>query len=135
MTKSSLRKTDMVNLREALEASWDFRTANHHVSEARNPALGQCYPTSRVVQILFPETEIVEGQVQTNKGIEKHFWNVLVGDGATYHIDFTWQQFPSGSSVKSYKVRNRNTLGDSQGTIDRVELLLKRVEDYLSKFD
>jgi hypothetical protein len=135
MTKSSLLKTDMVNLREAFEASWDFRTANQRVSEAGNPALGQCYPTSRVVQILFPETEIVEGQVRTGKGIEKHFWNVLVSDGITYHIDFTWQQFPSGSSVKSYKVRDRNTLGDSPRTIERVELLLKRVESYLGKRD
>jgi len=135
MTKSSLRKVDMTQLREALESSWDSRTANLNMFEQGNPALGQCYPTSRVVQILFPETEIVEGQVRTDKGIEKHFWNVLVNGGTTYHIDFTWQQFPSGSSVISYKVRDRDMLGDSQGTVERVELLLQRVEDYLRKFD
>src|SRR5579872_6391973 len=40
-------RVSMPDLREALEASWDTATAYGGVSEAGNPALGQCYPTSR----------------------------------------------------------------------------------------
>lgn len=125
-------KIDMLKLREALEASWDSETSYLNVSEKGNPALGQCYPTSWLVQHFFPETEIVEGQVWTGKSSEKHFWNVLVVGGVDYHIDLSWQQFPVGSSVRSYKIRDRETLGDSQKTIDRCQLLLKRVMDYIA---
>lgn len=68
---------DMVKLREALEASWDEKTSYLNVVERGNPALGQCYPSSRIVQIFFPDVEIVEGQVWTGISNEKHFWNVL----------------------------------------------------------
>src|SRR3990167_10171322 len=115
-------KVNMTLLREALESSWDSKTAYLEVSERGNFALGQCYPTSRVVQFYFPETEIVEGQVWTGKKMEKHFWNVIEINGEEYHIDFTWQQFPVGSLVRSYKVRNRDALGDSLKTIKRIEL-------------
>jgi hypothetical protein len=54
-------------LREALAASWDKRTAYLEVEQAGNPALGQCYPTSRVVQHYYPETEIIKGIVWTGK--------------------------------------------------------------------
>lgn len=123
---------DLTQLREALEASWDKKTSYQAVLEQGKPALGQCYPTSRVIQFFFPDTEIIEGEVWTGESTEKHFWNLLnVGD-SQYHIDLTWQQFPSGSVVKSWKIRDRETLGDSQKTIDRVELLHKKVKDYLS---
>lgn len=122
----------MTQLREAIEASWKPDTAYLEVSMEGNPALGQCYPTSRVFQFFFPESEIVEGAVKTIKGMEKHFWNVIESGGVLCHIDFTWQQFPPGSRVVDYKIRNRNTLNDSQKTIDRVELLNKRVTVYLA---
>ena len=125
-------KTDMTQLREAFEATWKPDTAYLKVSEKGNPALGQCYPTSRVAQFFFPEMEIVEGQVWTGKSTEKHFWNILIADGQEYHIDFTWQQFPFGTSVKSYKIRNRETLGDGEETVKRVELLHDRVKEYLA---
>lgn len=124
---------NMTKLREALEASWRPDTAYHYVEEAGNPALGQCYPTSRVVQFYFPETEIVEGEVLTPKGAEKHFWNLLISNGAEYHIDFSWRQFPEGSSVKGYKVRDRESLGDSPETIARVNLLMERVKERLAE--
>lgn len=124
-------KLDMTKLREALEAAWKPDTAYLRVAEKGNSALGQCYPTSRVVQFYFPKTEIVEGQVWTGERLEKHFWNLLVASEEKYHIDFTWQQFPAGSTVRSYKVRDRNTLGDSEETIKRVELLKSRVEKFL----
>jgi hypothetical protein len=57
----------MLCLREALAASWDKRTAYLEVEQAGNPALGQCYPTSRVVQHYYPETEIIKGKVWTGK--------------------------------------------------------------------
>lgn len=123
----------MLKLREALEASWDSKTSYLNVSEEGNPALGQCYPTARVIQYYFPETEIVEGQVRTVKGMEKHFWNLLENKGKKYHLDFTWQQFPTGSVVQSFKIRNRNELGDSPQTVRLIELLLKRVQRYLGE--
>jgi len=123
---------DMAKLREALEASWDSKTSYLNVAEEGNPALGQCYPTSRVVQIFFPATEIVEGEVWTGKSAEKHFWSVLKIGELLHHIDFTWQQFPHGSVIKSYKIRERETLNDSQKTIERIKLLHERVMTHLA---
>jgi len=128
-------RVEMFQLREALEASWKPDTAYLKVEEAGNPALGQCYPTSWVVQFYYPKAEIVEGEIWTGKSTEKHFWNILGQNGETIHIDFTWQQFPNGSVIKSYKVRDRETLGDGPETIKRIELLHNRVKDYLSKHE
>lgn len=121
----------MPKLREAIEASWGIDTAYLNAYKEGNPALGNCYPTARVVQHFFPQTEIVEGQVWTGKSTEKHFWNMLVIDGTEYHIDFSWQQFPHGSSVTEYKLRDRQALDDGEPTIKRVDLLLSRVNNYL----
>ncbi len=126
-------ETDFDQAREALEASWDQKTSYQMAYEENNPALGQCYSTSRVIQCLFPETEIVEGEVWTGSRIEKHFWNLLRTDGVERHIDLTWKQFPEGSEVRSWKVRGRDSLGDSPETVDRVNLLLHRVNDYISR--
>ena len=123
---------DMARLRAALEASWDEQTSYRHVSERGNPALGQCYPTAWLVQQFFPEMEIVEGRVKTLKGVEKHFWNILSQDGKVYHFDFTWQQFPHGSAVQEYWVRDRHNLGDGPATVARCRLLRERVLDFLS---
>lgn len=122
---------DLLKLREALEASWDAKTSYLGVSQKGNPALGQCYPTSWVVQYFFPEAEIVKGEVDTGKGIEIHFWNVLLSDGSLYHIDLSWQQFPHGSKVTGFKVLDRNKLGDSDATIERCQLLKHRVLNYI----
>ena len=126
-----MAKIDLLKLREALEASWDERTSYLAVKELGNPALGQCYPTSRVVQHFFPRTEIVKGQVWNGKENETHFWNVLKIKDDQYHIDFTWQQFPHGSRVREYVVIDRRRLNDSEPTVERCELLLKRVKRYL----
>src|SRR5262245_15139199 len=126
-------KVSMLELREAMEGSWDAATSFGGVSEAGNPALGQCYATSRVVQHFHPEVEIVEGEVWTGKRVEMHFWNVLVAEGNEYHIDFTWQQFPAGSVVRSSKIRDRETLGDGPATIRRCDLLRDRVLSYLAR--
>ena len=124
---------DMLKLREALEASWGTDTAYLNVEEAGNPALGQCYPTSRVVQHFFPEFEIAVGEVWTGRSTEKHFWNVRQADGNEQLVDFTWQQFPAGSVVKSYKLLDRNDLNDGPEAVKRVELLLARVKTRLNK--
>ena len=118
---------DLLSLRTAIEKSWKPDTANLGVEAKDNPALGQCYPTSRVIQYFFPESEIVEGDVITPTSIEKHFWNVFLVRGGQVHLDLTWQQFPSVSSVKTWKILDRNNLGDSESTMKRVELLLERV--------
>jgi hypothetical protein len=67
----------MFRLREALEASWDGQTAYRAVGRAGNPAFGQCYPTSRVVQHYYPATEIIRGKVWTGESEVIHFWNGL----------------------------------------------------------
>ena len=126
-----MTKVDLLRLREALEASWDEKTSYLAVKEKGNPALGQCYPTSRVVQHFSPETEIVKGKVWNGKEIETHFWNVLKVKDNLYHIDLTWQQFPQGSKVREYTILDRNQLGDSEPTVKRCELLLERVTNYL----
>jgi len=122
----------LLDLREALEASWDAATSYGGVCEEGNPALGQCYPTSRVVQHFYPEFEIVEGEVWTGLNTESHFWNVLIVAGSEYHIDLTWQQFPAGSVVRGFRMRDRATLGDGPATIERCDLLRDRVERYLT---
>jgi hypothetical protein len=114
-------------MRVALEASWDKKTSYQMALREGNPAFGQCYPTSRVVQLFYPEVEIVEGEVWTGESVEKHFWNLLVTDGVERHIDLTWQQFPDGSEVKNWRIRERESLGDGQDTVDRVSLLFERV--------
>jgi hypothetical protein len=125
------KKIDLLELREALEASWDEKTSYLGVKKAGNPALGQCYPTSRVVQYFFPETEIIKGKVWNGKELEIHFWNGLYVGEVLYHLDLSWQQFPTQSSVREFTVLDRNTLNDSQGTIERCELLLQRVKKYV----
>ena len=125
----------MLCLREALAASWDKRTAYLEVEQAGNPALGQCYPTSRVVQHYYPETEIIKGKVWTAEKADVHFWNGLhVGDN-WYHIDLSWQQFPAGSIVQEFVIIERQELHDSEATVQRCALLLKRVDDYLEARD
>ena len=125
------RQDFMLRLREALTASWDKRTAYLEVEEIGNPALGQCYPTSRIVKHYYPETEIIKGHVWSGKTSEVHFWNALrVGD-EWYHIDLTWQQFPIGSVIEEFAVLEHQELNDSEGTMIRCELLLKRVDDYI----
>lgn len=124
---------DLIRLREALEASWDEQTSYRGVAEKHNPALGQCYPTARVVQHFFPETDIVKGVVRTSRGEEVHFWNVLVVAGTSYPIDLSWQQFPRGSTVRSYEILDRNELGDSKETLRRCDLLRQRVMSYLGR--
>ena len=126
-----MKTVTMIRLREAIEASWGVDTAYLGAHEEGNPALGNCYPTSRVVQHFFPKMEIVEGIVWTGKKDEKHFWNMLISDGIEYHVDLTWQQFPHGSIVKEYKIRDRETLGDSEPTIKRIDTLLGRVDRFL----
>lgn len=123
----------MLRLREALEASWDRLTAYGAIEQAGNPALGQCYPTARVVQHYYPATEIIKGKVWTGSSEEIHFWNGLPVADAWYHVDFSWGQFPAGSAVREFVVLDRRHLGDSDATLERCALLLNRVEAYLSR--
>ena len=122
---------EMHRIREALEASWQPDTAYQHVVEEGNPALGQCYPTSRVVQHYFPETEVVRGFVWTGEREEMHFWNILEAAGVTVHIDFSWRQFPPGSVVRRYEPLAKDNV-DSEVTVQRIKTLLERVQNYLA---
>ena len=122
----------MLRLREALAASWDKRTAYLEVEHAGNPALGQCYPTSRVVQHYYPETEIIKGKVWTGETADVHFWNGLRVGNDWYHIDLSWQQFAGSSIIQEFVIVERQELNDSEATMQRCALLLKRVDDYLT---
>jgi hypothetical protein len=125
--KSALPNVSIALLRSALESSWQADTAYLGVHQLGNPALGQCYPTSRVVQWFFPELEIASGEVDTGSGLEAHFWNVDPRCSPAKHVDLTWQQFPEGSTVVRVNVLDRNALNDRRSTIARCELLLERV--------
>jgi hypothetical protein len=114
-------------LRSALEASWRPDTAYLGVHQPGNPALGQCYPTSRVVQWFFPALEIVSGQVRTGSSVEAHFWNVDPAQDPQGHVDLTWQQFAPGAEVASFAILDRDALNDSPPTVARCQLLLRRV--------
>jgi len=87
-------KIDLLKIREALEACWDENTAYLTVNRKGNPALGQCYPTSWVVQHFFPETEIIKGKVWNGKKIEIHFWNGLTVNGTLYTYRFVMATVP-----------------------------------------
>jgi hypothetical protein len=125
-------RVDLLRLRTALEASWDSKTSFRGEVRPGNPAYGQCYPTARVVQHFFPETEIAEGQVWTGHELDRHFWNVLEHEGTLFPIDLSWQQFPIGSLVHDYAVADRSTIAESPETVSRVEILLRRVEAWLA---
>lgn len=117
----------LLRLRAALEASWAADTAYLGAQRDGNPALGQCYPTARVVQYFFPEFEIASGEVWTGESTEWHFWNAREVGGAIEHIDLSWPQFPPGSTVKTFALLDRDRLGDSPPTVARCGLLLERV--------
>jgi len=121
----------MLRLKDALAASWDRQTAYFEAEQLGNPALGQCYPTSKVVQHYYAKTEILKGNVWTGEALETHFWNGLLIGEDWYHIDLTWQQFAAGSIVQEFKVVKREELNDSEATILRCTLLLERVRGYL----
>lgn len=122
---------DQLKLQEALEASWNEETSYLAVLQNGNSALGQCYPTSRVVQYYFPKTEVAKGIVWNGTNEEVHFWNILDIDGGRLHIDLSWQQFPPGSLVREYRILDRNNFKDGKEGKRRVKLLLERVTKYL----
>jgi hypothetical protein len=125
------RGVDLLQLREALEAAWDPDTSYQGAFQEGNPALGQCYPTSRVMQSFFPTLDIAKGTVWTGASSESHFWNVLFVNDVACHIDLSWQQFPSGSSVTSFEILDRDCLLDSGETVERCHRLEERVLAYL----
>jgi hypothetical protein len=118
---------DLDALRRALEAAWDEMTSYQGAVRDGNPAFGQCYPTSWLVQQLDPRMEIAKGTVEAAGGLHTHFWNVLPTDGRLAPLDLTWQQFPPGARVLHFEVLDREHLGDSAETVARCELLLRRV--------
>jgi hypothetical protein len=117
----------LAQLAAVLEVSWRPDTAHLGVAETGNPALGQCYPTSWVVQRFFPGFEIVRGLVDTGGGSETHFWNLDASVSPPKRIDLSWQQFARGSRIIAFEVLDRDRPGDTPGTVARCERLLARV--------
>jgi hypothetical protein len=130
---ADLQRPCLTRLAAALEKSWDSRTAYLDAARPGNPAFGQCYPTARVVQWFFPETEIASGKVDTGSSIEAHFWNVEPTADGLAHIDLSWQQVPPGSTVTEFHLLDRTALGDSPPTVARCRLLLERVRMLLAQ--
>lgn len=130
-----LPKVTLTQLECAVEASWRADTAYSGVEEAGNPSLGQCYPTSRVVQWFFPHFEIVSGRVDTGSSLEAHFWNLDPAQDPAEQVDLTWRQFPVGARVVSFVILERHELNDSAPTVRRCELLLRRVLNRLAVAD
>jgi hypothetical protein len=128
-----LPAVSLMQLREALEASWDYQTAYLGASQTGNAALGQCYPTSRVVQCFFPTLEIVSGEVDTGAGLEAHFWNFDPSRSPSEHIDLSWSQFALGAEVVHFSILDRHALNDSPPTVARCQLLLERVRSWLER--
>ena len=118
-------------VRAALAASWSPATSYRGVWDRDNPALGQCYPTARVVQHLLPAAEVVKGTVWTGAAEEVHFWNVLPVGGHRMSLDLTWEQFPAGSRISTGEVLDRTRFSDSAATVRRCDLLLSRVLERL----
>jgi hypothetical protein len=127
MEVSSLPAVPLPKLKSAVEASWDRSTAYLGAYQIGNAALGQCYPTSRVVQWFFPDFEIASGEVDTGSALEAHFWNIDPTSNPAQHVDLTWQQFSLGSRVTRFTILDRHSLNDSQSTQMRCQLLLDRV--------
>lgn len=119
------------DLARAVKASWDGQTAYQGIVVPGNPAFGQCYPTSRVVQWFYPEYEIAKGEVWTGTSIETHFWNARGSDVKIEWLDLSWEQFPPGSVVQHYVTLDRSALNDSESTTERCRLLLERVLSHL----
>ena len=123
---------DLCALAEALEASWDHRTAYRGIVCPGNPALGQCYPTSRVVQWFYSDFEIARGEVWTGASIERHFWNIRGAGETVEWVDLSWNQFPPGSVIQRFEILDRNALGDKGEAKERCALLLRRVLAHLA---
>jgi hypothetical protein len=47
-------------------------------------------------------------------------------------IELSWKQFPPGSVVQKYQILDRHSLGDSPATVERCDLLLRRVLAHLA---
>lgn len=129
----SVGSTDLPTLTLALEASWDHLTSYQGAMRPDNPAYGQCYPTSRVVQWFYPEYEIASGEVWTGAAVEQHFWNVRGTGKHADWIDLSWKQFPTGSVVRQFFLLDRNALGDSERARERCAILLQRVLSHLGR--
>jgi hypothetical protein len=129
----SIESTDLPALTLALEASWDNLTSYQGATRPGNPAYGQCYPTSRVVQWFYPEYDIASGEVWNGAADEQHFWNVRGTGKHADWIDLSWKQFPAGSVVRRFSLLDRNALGDSERARERCALLLQRVLCYLGR--
>jgi hypothetical protein len=127
MLPSDFRLASPADLLAHFEASWDRSTAYLEAFEPGNAALGQCYPTARVVQWFFPRFEIARGRVNTGSSIEAHFWNVDPRAAPPEHVDLTWSQFPATSKVVDYELLDSHLLGDSLPTTLRCQVLLDRI--------
>jgi allophanate hydrolase subunit 1 len=66
---------------------WGFSVVAQGAAQPGNPALGQCYPTARLIQRLDPRMEIVRGTVRAADSFHTHFWNALqVAEGSLWQL-------------------------------------------------
>lgn len=117
----------LIQLREALEHSWDKETAYSVENyENHDPAWGQCAVTACVVYNYF-KCALIKGKVTMPDGsTTSHYWNNIDG----VDVDLTWRQFPVGSVVSERKTADFYDLMENEWTNQRFRRLLGRVKNY-----
>jgi len=117
-------------LREAIEHSWDEDTSYCPDKwTPTNPSLGQCAVTALIVHKFSNlPTALIRGEIQTAHGNrETHYWDEYEG----VPIDWTWQQFPLGSSILDYQEVDPTKLFLDGWFSKRYTILEDRVIKYL----
>lgn len=121
-------------LEKILEKCWCRETIIQQAGwKEDNPALGQCVPTSLVVNDYFGG-EIIWAMATLQEGKEiSHYFNKI----DEKEIDLTRKQFPEGTIIpagiprtKGFKT-TRDYLLSSQNVVERYNLLKLKVEKFL----
>lgn len=113
-----------LDLRRAIEQSWDETTAAPGQWDPVNPAKGQCAVTALVVQ------DYLGGRLLRSVMVENqtsHYWNELPYGR---DIDWTIQQFENHTVQTSF-TRERSYLFSHPDTVARYEILKTRVAESL----
>jgi len=107
----------LIKLRKQLELVWDEQTSQGGYT-SEHPSVGQCVPTSLLVQELFGG-ELLR---VINKDIS-HYFNRLP-DGT--EVDLTRDQFPIWDP-EPFVIRNREYLAKSESSMKRYNILRSRL--------
>lgn len=114
---------DVAGLGEALRDAWQAGTSADSASwSPRNPSSGQCAVTALAVQALLGG-ELLRAKV----GSVSHYWNRLPGGE---ELDFTRDQFPSGTPIPRGEERSREYVLSFPETRWRYEQLRRELTSH-----